>query len=121
MREFGAEEIKLRNYLKFFGVFILVFALAFSTSYFLYPDGIYGKNFDLRVDSNNPEENVSFDGRNVQMVFKEGNKSIVNGNLTRRIEFEGRRNDIFAVKNKVYMFYFDSGQNYLRLLRIEEL
>jgi hypothetical protein len=55
------------------------------------------------------------------MVFKNGNKSIVNGNITQEIDFEGRRNDIFAVDDKVYMFYFDSGEEYLRLLRIEEL
>lgn len=121
MKDFNPEDIDFREYLKFAGVFLAVFAVMFSVGYFLYPDGKYGEDFDLRVDSENPETNVTFDGRNVRMVFENGNKSIVNGNITREIDFEGRRNDIYAVEDKVYMFYFDSGEDYLRLLRIEEM
>ena len=121
MKNFKPENIDYIEYLKFAGVFLAVFVVMFSAGYFLYPDGKYGEDFDLRVDSENPEANVSFDDRNVRMVFEDGNKSIINANITRVIDFEGRRNDIFAVEDKVYMFYFDSRQEYLRLLRIEEM
>jgi hypothetical protein len=121
MKDFKPEITDHREYLKFVGVFVAVFAVMFSAGYFMYPDGKYGEDFDIRVDSENPEANVSFDGRNTKMVFENGNKSIVNGNITQEIDFEGRRNDIFAVDDKVYMFYFDSGEDQLRLLRIEEL
>lgn len=121
MKNFKPENIDYIEYLKFTGVFLAVFGVMFSAGYYLYPDRKYGEDFDIRVDSENPEANVSFDGRNTKMVFENGNKSIVNGNITQEIDFEGRRNDIFAVEGKVYMFYFDSGEEYLRLLRIEEM
>lgn len=110
-----------RKYLRPVSAILLSFAVMFSLGYFLYPDGNYGEDFDLRVDSDNTEAKVNFDDRSVKMVYQDGNKSIINGNNTRTIDFEGRRNDIFAVEGEVYMFYFDSGEDYLRLLRIEEM
>ncbi|MFP4038515.1 MAG: hypothetical protein ACLFTA_01890 [Candidatus Nanohaloarchaea archaeon] len=101
---------------------VSIFIAAFSIGYFYYPGDGYSSNFDVQVDADNPEETVSFDGKNATLGYNSSGPEYVKiENRTRRIDLEGRQNDIFAADGEVYMFYFESAGDYLRLLRIERL
>lgn len=99
---------------------LAAFIFMFSTAYLAYPDGKYASDFNITVDEENPSELVIFDDRNITLSYNES--SVITGNgRDEELNIEGRQNDIFAVDGNTYMFYFDAGEDYLRLIRIEEL
>ena len=101
---------------------ILGFSLLFSAAYMIYPDDNYASSFDVTIDEDNPERKILFDDTSITLGYNSSGPdyALINGTKI-EFELEGRQNEIFAVNNKVYMFYFESAGEYLRLLRIEEL
>lgn len=101
---------------------VIGFSLMFAVAYLIFPDGNYTSDFDLTMNDEISERNVSFDERSITLGYNASGPdyAIINGSR-QNFELEGRQNEIFAVDGKVYMFYFESAGEYLRLLRIEEL
>jgi hypothetical protein len=100
----------------------LGFSLMFATAYLIFPDGNYASDFDVTVDGEVAEREIDFDDRSITLGYNSSGPDyvLINGSK-QTFELEGRQNEIFAVDGKVYMFYFESAGEYLRLLRIEEL
>jgi len=101
---------------------ILIFLLMFGVGYLAYPDEKYSSNIDITADAENPEQLIEFDNRNVTLNYNqsEGNYLVVEGR-EEELQIENRQNDIFAVDGKVYMFYFHAEEDFIRLIRIEQL
>jgi len=102
---------------------VAAFIILFAAGFLLYPGGDYGENIDVTANSENPEQLIKFDNRNVTLGYNETtSQAYVNVEGRREeLNIEGRQNDIFAVDGKVYMFYFESDEDFIRLIRIEEL
>lgn len=101
---------------------IIGFSLMFAAGYSIFPDGGYASGFDVTMDEQTPEREVEFDGRMITIGYNSSGPdyAVINGSK-QTFELEGRQNEIMAVGGEVYMFYFESAGEYLRLLRIEEL
>lgn len=102
---------------------VLAFIVLFSVGFLLYPSGEYSSNIGVVADSENPEQLIEFDDRNVTLGYDEVNseKYLVVDGRREVLDINGRENDIFAVNGKIYMFYFESGEEFIRLIRIEQL
>lgn len=100
------------------GAFILLFSIAFVA----YPDDKYSANIDLTADNETPEQVIRFDNRNVTLRYNDtGSNYLIVEGREEELNIEGRQNDIFAVDGKVYMFYFEAGEEFIRMIRVEQL
>lgn len=116
------EKQKAVKYAKLTTTGVFAFLLMFAAGYFIFPDGDYSTNFDISMNEDTPEREIEFDSKSITLGYNSSGPdyAIINGSR-QTFELEGRQNEIFAVGGEVYMFYFESAGDYLRLLRIEKL